>query len=546
VEDAPHAARVQQLLDRMTLEEKVGQLFMVFFRGATVPPALATMIRDQHVGGIVLFNRTGNLRSLPQATRLISAAQQLAIQHGARLPLFVAVDQEGGIVDRLPAPATDFPGAMALGAAGSVSLARRAAEATAVELRAVGVNMNLAPVLDVNDNADNPVIGVRSFGSSPQQVAALGEAMIEAYRANRIIAVAKHFPGHGNTSVDSHRGLPEVPRTLAQLWSVELVPFQVAVSAGVDAIMTAHVSYPYVEPDRSLPATLSPRLLQALLREGLGFGGVILSDSMTMGAIAQDFGVAEACVMAFRAGADLLTFDASASGSATRQRQVMERLIKAIREDGALQARLEESARRILLLKARAGILDWAPPAGPAIGPEGWPEHRDVARQVARAAITLVKDDGALVPIRAGEKVLLIQPSGVGDVSAPLRACHPELQVARVALNPSSRDAARLARAAESAAAVVVVTSDAREHPGQARLVAAVAGKVANRLIVAAVQSPYDLLAFPGVSSYLAAYSDRPVSLAALAEVLCGGAQPAGRLPVALPGLYPRGHGLSR
>jgi beta-N-acetylhexosaminidase len=528
----------------MSMEEKVGQLFMVFFRGPTVSSALTSMIRDQHVGGIVLFNHTGNLQSLPQATRLISAAQSLAIQNGARVPLFVAVDQEGGIVDRLPSPATDFPGAMALGATGSVSLARRVAEVTAVELRSIGVNMNLAPVLDVNDNADNPVIGVRSFGSSPQQVAALGEAMIEAYRANGIIAVAKHFPGHGSTTIDSHRGLPVVPRTLGQLRSVELVPFQVAVVAGVDAIMTAHVSYPYVEPDRKLPATLSPRVLQALLRDEMAFEGVIVSDSMTMGAIARDFSVAEACLLAFRAGADVLTFDGSAGGSAARQRQVMERLIKAIREDGVLQGRLDESVRRVLLLKARYGILDWRPPAGPAAGGEGWAAHQETARQVARESVTLVKDEQALVPVAGSADVLLIQPAGV-DLAAALRACHPEVRVARASLNPSSREATRLARMAGSAEVVVVATLDAREHAGQARLVSVVAEKLSNRLIVAAVQSPYDLLAFPGVSSYLAAYSDRPASLAALADVLCGREQPAGRLPVALPGLYARGHGLN-
>lgn len=315
-------ARVNALMARMTLEQKAGQVFMVFFSGAKVSRDLKTMIRDQHVGGVVLFNKTGNLQTLSQAAAMIAGAQTEAVAAGAGIALFVAVDQEGGDVVRLPAGATRFPSNMAIGATGSVEHARRVAEITARELRAVGVNMNLAPVLDVNDNPDNPVIGLRSFGSSPALVAALGSAMVGAYRANGIIAVAKHFPGHGNTAEDSHVRLPVVRRSVDELWATELAPFRAAITAGLDAVMTAHVAYPALDPDEQLPATLSPRVLRDVLRNRLAFDGLIVSDSITMDAIDGNQDLLLAVLAAFRSGVDVITFGADRNYSTARQRDV--------------------------------------------------------------------------------------------------------------------------------------------------------------------------------------------------------------------------------
>ncbi len=540
------AARVNALMSRMTLEQKAGQVFMVFFSGARVSRDLTMMIRDQHVGGVVLFNKTGNLQSLRQAVALIASAQAEAVASGAGIALFVAVDQEGGDVARLPAGATRFPGNMAIGATGSVGHARRVAESVARELRAVGVNMNLAPVLDVNDNPDNPVIGLRSFGSSPDLVAALGAAMVAAYRDNGIIAVAKHFPGHGNTSDDSHSRLPVVRRSADELWATELAPFRAAIAAGLDAVMTAHVAYPAFDPDEQLPATLSPRVLRDVLRERLAFDGLIVSDSITMDAIDGKRDLLLAVLAAFRSGVDVIAFGADRNASAVRQRDVMARFVKAVQADSFLTARLDESVRRILLAKARYGILDWQPPGPPldlrsVVGAEA---HREAARAVARDSVTLAQNRGALLPLAGDSRPLLVVPSGVGDVAGPLRACLPKLRVLQIARNPSSRDVARAVRASADASAVIVATASARRYAGQVRLVESLEAARPGRVAVAALWSAYDLLAFPQVSAYLATYGDTPASLEMLAAVVCGHEKARGHLPVELPGLFAVGHGL--
>ncbi len=530
------------LLPRMSLEEKVGQLFLVYFDGPTLSPALETMIADYHVGGIVLFQIADNLQSARQTAELINAAQAAAVAHGAQIPLFVAVDQEGGPVVRLPSPATHFPSNMAVGASGSADLARRMAQVTASELQAVGVNLNLAPVLDVNDNPDNPVIGLRSFGSSPDEVARLGVAMIETYRAAGMVAAAKHFPGHGNTAVDSHVGLPIVTQDLAHLRAVELVPFQAAINAGVDAIMTAHVLFPALEGSSGRPATLSSRVLQDLLRQQMGFDGLILTDSLTMGALVKTVGVNQAAELALRAGANVLAFGADAGHTPAEQQAAYRHLLAQVQADPDLRRRLDESVQHILRVKARYGLLAWQPvDPQAAVQVLGQPTHLAVAQEIAAASVTLLRDEPARLPLPAHEAVLVVWPGNAGNLGRALTACHPELETLMVSANPSAAEIEQAVVRSRRAASVVVGTADARTRPGQARLVNALSQ---TRLLVVALQSPYDLLRFPGVSTYLASYGDAPASLAALADVLCGLAPPRGALPVDLPGLYARGSGI--
>ena len=320
-------ARVDEILAAMSVQEKVGQLFMVYFEGPALSAPLRQMIEDYHIGGVVLFAIAGNIESTTQVANLINDAQATAVQSGAQVPLFVSVDQEGGPVVRLTDGFTVFPSQMAVGATASVTQARRMATVTAQELKALGFNMNLAPVLDVNNNPDNPVIGLRSFGSSPEQVAALGTAMIEAYRAQGMVATAKHFPGHGDTAVDSHYGLPVVPHDRAHLDSVEFPPFRAAIVADVPAIMTAHVLFPAIDPSAGRPATLSSLVLQDLLRKEMGFDGLIVTDSLSMGALANLVGATEAAQLAFRAGADLLAYGADIGHAPAESLAAYDRLI---------------------------------------------------------------------------------------------------------------------------------------------------------------------------------------------------------------------------
>ena len=259
--------------------------------------------------------------------------------------------------------------------------------------------MNLAPVLDVNDNPDNPVIGLRSFGSSPDEVARLGVAMIETYRAAGILATAKHFPGHGNTSVDSHVGLPVVTQDMAHLRAVELAPFQAAIRAGVDAIMTAHVLFPALEGSAGHPATLSSRVLQDLLRREMGFNGLIVTDSMTMGALFKTYGVNQATELALRAGADVLAFGADVGHTPAEQVPAYRHLLALVQTDPELRQRLDESVQRILRVKAQYGLLAWQPvDAQAALQVLGQASHLAAAQQIARASVTLLRDDQARLP----------------------------------------------------------------------------------------------------------------------------------------------------
>ncbi|MGB0388668.1 MAG: glycoside hydrolase family 3 N-terminal domain-containing protein [Ardenticatenaceae bacterium] len=525
----PEPLAVEPLIAQMTLEEKVGQLFLVYFVGPNLSPALMEMINQYHVGGILLFSAVGNVKSMPQVAQLINDAQQEAVTHGAGVPLLVALDQEGGPVVRLTEGATVFPSNMAVGATGKLENARLMAQVSAQELKALGINMNLAPVLDVNNNPDNPVIGIRSFGSDPWQVAQFGTAMIESYRANGIIATAKHFPGHGDTSVDSHFGLPIVRHEASHLKNIELVPFQAAIDANVDAIMTAHILFPAFEPTSQLPATLSPNVLIGLLRKQMGFQGLIVTDSLGMGALSQRYTLAQAAGLAFQAGADILAFGPDGKDIRPAYRHVL-----SLVQSGVIpQSHLDQSVRRVLEAKARYGLLNWEPVNINEIPQRvGTQENLAIARQIAQESITLVKNDAQIVPISPEESVLLIWPPAIGDFAQTIAPYHANLRQLKVGLNPTQSEIDQATQEANHASVVIYITKNAARYRGQTRLANALSH---HRLIVAAVGSPYDLMRFPNVPTYLATYGHVSPSRDALAQTLFGITPPKGRLPVELP-----------
>ena len=288
----------------MSLEQMLGQLLVVGFEGTAVTPEVAGLIQQHHVGGIIFFSR--NVRDAQQTLALTSELQALAREAGHRYPLLIAIDQENGVVRRLGRGSTIFPGSMALGATGSEALAHDVALATGRELRALGINLNLAPVLDISNNPDNPVIGVRSFGEDPAQVARFGVAAVRGLQGAGVLTSVKHFPGHGDTAVDSHQTLPNIPHTLRRLDDVELVPFRAALAAGADSVMIAHVALPQLMGSAALPATVSPAIVRGLLRERLGFDGVVISDCLEMRAVTETVGTERGAVMALQAGIDLL------------------------------------------------------------------------------------------------------------------------------------------------------------------------------------------------------------------------------------------------
>ena len=293
---------IDGLVGRMSLEEKIGQLFIVGIGGREVGQIPKAHITKRFVGGIILYEK--NIEIPEQVAALTTELQQLAQQTPHGIPLFIAIDQEGGKVSRLQKGATVFPGNMALGATQSQLLAQKAGEITGIELEVLGINLNLAPVLDVNTNPKNPAIGVRSYGESPQLVSQLGAAYIRGIQKQGVLATAKHFPGHGDTNADSYKKLPLVTHDKKRINTVDLAPFREAINADVVAIMSAHILYPGL--DNKMPATLSHTIMTKLLRKELGFEGLIITDDLEMKAIEEQYEIGQAAVLAIQAGADML------------------------------------------------------------------------------------------------------------------------------------------------------------------------------------------------------------------------------------------------
>jgi beta-N-acetylhexosaminidase len=539
-------AEAERLLARMSLEQKVGQIMIVAFRDSSISPTIAEMVRDRHAGGVILF--TQNLGDAQHARELTDALQALALGSGAGIPLFTAMDQEGGVVYRSADGATVWPSQMLFGAAGDPELLDRCVRMAAAELRALGINVNFAPVLDVNNNPDNPVIGTRSFGADPRAVAALGVRAIAAYQAAGVVAVGKHFPGHGDTDVDSHLALPVIDKLPADLEAFELIPFRAAVAAGVDAIMTAHIALPRITGGE--PATLAPQALTTLLRQDLGFDGLIITDDLEMGAIVDSYGTAEAALRGFRAGADLLLFRFSAE----QQRRAFDLLLDAVQREPDMAARLDESVRRIVRLKLRRGLFV---PAAPSLVVVGAADHQAAAMAAAAAGITLVRNDARLLPLQPhpDEQLLVLAPDPVDlatvevpvpnalTLGAVVARKHPPTTAMTYRLDPDEAQRAELTAAAEGSALVIIGTYDAQLYPGQRRLVETLLA-TGTPLVVVSLRLPYDLDHLPAVSTYLAAYDDRAPTLLALADALFGERAPTGHLPVPLGEQYPLGFGL--
>ncbi len=508
-------------LPLMDARDLVGQMFMVDFSGTSPTPELERLIIEDGVGGVILFDK--NIAAPRQVASLTNALQALAAR-GVRPPLLVSADQEGGPVARLRVGATHFPSAMAFGAAGSEALVASAAGITARELRAVGIRMNMAPVLDVNSNPANPVIGVRSFGEAPALVARLGTAAVRAMQAAGVVATAKHFPGHGDTSLDSHTALPIVPHALARIESVELVPFAAAVRAGVGAVLTAHVVFPALDPDR--PATLSSAIL-TLLRERLGFAGVVVTDSMAMRAITDGLAPGEAAVRAVLAGCDLVL----ACGPADAQREAVEAVRRAVAGGRITSGQITASASRILALKRRLGLFERATvPEEDVERTVGLPTHLAVADRVAEAAVTLVRDSGGVIPLPSGPVAVV---AGNGRDTAQRLVETLEMQGRTAAVVPIER----IDSVDRGSVLVVLLDEDRapRDAPARARIQGVTRLVLAHGpAVIVSVGVPYLLAEVPPEAACLSVYGSDPASLRAAARVLLGMLRPRGRLPVSL------------
>ncbi|MBN1486288.1 MAG: beta-N-acetylhexosaminidase [Anaerolineae bacterium] len=542
--------QVEELLAGMTLEEKVGQVMLINFYGTGLVPALRQMITEYHIGGIIFFGR--NVSSPTQVAELTNAMQTTALDSGSP-GLFMAIDQEGGRVARFTEKTgfTEIPGGMTLGATGDPENARRAAWLLAEEMRAVGINTDFAPVLDVNNNPQNPVIGIRSFSSEPDLVADFGVAYIAGLQSQNILAFGKHFPGHGDVALDSHHDLPVVPHNRDRLESVEFVPFKAAIEANVAGIMSAHVVFPAIDATPGLAATLSSKVLTGLLRDELGYDGLLITDSLDMQALGKSLEarmsesptpsshVPLAAAIALQSGADILLFNTSYD----LHKAVHHLIMEWVQEGKIPESRLDEAVRRILWTKARYGILEPVLVDVNAVPANvGTAEHKSMAADLALNGITLLRDEAGLLPLEDGAPLLVVESAHASGLARALGATSAyKLQDA-----PGRQDVQMVKSMARDGRIIIVATNDVYANPKQADFVQALLEDedYGASIILISARSPYDLLYFPEARTYLATYGLNPPSLDALARVLRGTAAPRGKLPVELPGLYSVGAGL--
>ncbi|RPF40669.1 beta-N-acetylhexosaminidase [Streptomyces sp. Ag109_G2-6] len=552
----PDPERLRALTASMELPELVGQLFVsrAYGHSATDPdPADADLNRAQfgvrsaaelvaryHLGGIVYFAWAHNTRSPQQIAALSNGLQRAAAGSGAGIPLLLSVDQEHGAVARIGRPATLLPGAMALGAGGSPADARRAARLAGTELAALGIRQDYAPVADVNVNPANPVIGVRSFGSDPEAVAELTAAQVRGYQAAGVAATAKHFPGHGDTETDSHVGLPVMRHSRAQWEELDEPPFRAAVEAGADVVMTAHIVFPALDPSGD-PATLSRPIVTGILRERLGFRGVVVTDALDMAGVRQKYGDDRVPVLALKAGCDQL-LNAPDLGLAYRS------VLAAVGSGELTRARIEESVLRILEVKARRGLFeDPYADEGRVDAVVGTGEHLEAADAIAAGTTTLLANPRGLLPLDAasGPRLLVTgadPASPTGTTGPPTEVLARELTA--LGCRAQSLPAERAVAAAPGHAAVVVCTYNVPEGESPQRTLVADLVATGVPVVLVAVRNPYDPARLPACAAEVATYTWTDVEMRAAARVLTGARRPAGRLPVPVPGRYPLGHGL--
>ncbi|EFL41258.1 beta-N-Acetylglucosaminidase, partial [Streptomyces griseoflavus Tu4000] len=476
---APDDRKLRALISRMTLEEKVGQLFVmrVYGHSATDPDqadidanlkeigvrTAAEMLARYRVGGIIYFAWAHNTRDPHQIADLSNGIQKASLGLPRGLPVLVSTDQEHGIVARVGEPATLFPGAMAVGAGGSRADARTLGRIAGLELRALGIRQNYSPVADVNVNPANPVIGVRSFGSDPQSVADLVAAEVKGYESSHIASTAKHFPGHGDTVDDSHAKLPYIHHTRDQWEQLDAPPFEAAIAAGIDSIMTAHIVVPALDPSED-PATLSRPILTGILREELGYDGVVVTDSLGMEGVRTKYGDDRVPVLALKAGVDQLLNPPSLDVA-------WNAVLNAVRDGELTEDRLDESILRVLRLKAKLGLFKdpYVTHAG-VDRTVGTRSHLATADRITERTTTLLVNEGGLLPLsrRRTPKLLVVgadpaSPSGTtGPPTGVLAGALTELGFTATALStgtaPSAATVAKAVAAAGDADAVVVAT----------------------------------------------------------------------------------------
>jgi len=575
----------EHTLRKMSPEEKVGQVFMIWVRAQFMNVndpdyiQLRDTLRTYHVGSLAMtvrYEAPFLYRNEPyEAAELLNR-----LQNDSRFPLLIAADFERGVSMRLNGTVV-FPHAMAFGAAGKTDFARDFGRITAIESRAIGVHWNFFPDADVNSNPANPIINTRSFGEDPVQVGDLVTAYIQGARENGMLTTVKHFPGHGDTATDSHLGVAQVTGDLARLQSVELAPFKKAIGAGVDAVMVAHVTVPALDPTPNRVATTSPAITTDLLKNQLGFKGIVVTDALDMAGLTRMYtaDIGRAAVDAFKAGNDMLIIPADFVAS-------YDAMLKAVRSGEIPGAQLDASVLKILKAKASVGLnkarsIDISRLAEVV----GKPENQAIAQQISDSAVTLVRDNGKVLPLKQqgtvkpglpyqrveeinDRLVAVIFSEDVRTESGralerELRARAPEVHIlyvdSRIADPMNDQVMSAVDRAEKVIAAIYdvpvagrairsgnSVTNTVSLPQASAALLQKILQHAADRTAVVAMGNPYLLQDFPSAQTYLCTFSNATVSEVSAAKALFGEIPITGHLPVTIPNMAQRGFGIER
>ncbi len=522
------------------LAKKIGNLFVIGFPGKEITDEVKELIHDYHVGAIILFGR--NIGTPKEVLALTTSLQKEAKLAGYTYPLLICVDQENGVVRRLGEDATIFPGAMALGATDDPDNAYEIGRASGEELKALGINWNLAPVLDVNNNPKNPVIGVRSFGESPEKVAAFGRASMQGMQAAGIATTLKHFPGHGDTDVDSHLDLPVIKHQMDRLEELELKPFKACMTAGADTVMTAHVYFPTLEKSANIPATISKAVITGLLREKLGYDGVVTTDCMEMNAILHGIGTEKGAVAALGAGVDFIMI------SHTYERQIgaIKEMIRAVETGIVSESMIDKANERINTLKNR--ITNWDDlsldqPDVPEI--VGSKQHARLAYDVYKKSVTIVKNE-AVFPVQVEDlkRILVIHPDNgttmqvedkryahlsLGDV---IRHYHANVDVHQFT-TLTDEAISSIVKKAQDYDFVIVGTLSLSPGSKQINLINHLMQNIV-RFAVIAMRGPYDLSYVPSVPALINTYEFTYPALMVAVGVIFGQEKASGKLPVTI------------
>lgn len=511
---------------KLPLDIKIGQMIMAGFPSKYYDDNIEELIKDEKIGNFILFSdNIGDKNEVIELTKSI----QKKLQKYIKIPAIISTDQEGGMVTRIHKGVTVFPSNMAFAAANEDESTFEEGKIEGEELRSLGINMNIAPVMDVNCNPKNPVIGCRSYGDNPESVSRLGIGLIKGLKEKGVIAVAKHFPGHGDTSVDSHLSLPTVNYDIKRLKEVELLPFKNAIDRGADAIMSAHVLFPKIEPDK-IPATLSSKVLTGLLKNKMGFKGLIITDCMEMKAIADFYGSDKAAIKAIVAGADLICISHS--------KEVQKKCVKAIKDavlNGEIpEERIDEAVKKILDIKCKYDI------GNNLKGKTCSKENKAFAEKISSKSITLLKDDKNLIPLKG--KVVSVSTKAIALTGADDKIkieksfCHKLNSVCKgvefeIPMNPEDDLIDEIVKKSLYADRIVIGIYNASMNKNQVKLVEEI-NKVNPNIILVSLRNPYDILYFKEISTYINAYEYTELSIESTIKVLKGEIKAKGVSPV--------------